>query len=142
MLEKAGFGAVSPGADPMAEQKILTKKQVRAEIAYNYVKTLVNTKNEKDYRQLARSFPALVHGCGLVQAVAFVRAKEGEAGEIYLKHLSMVMPLENGTSLDAKSRSAPLLEYQQITRDATDSATWLKRYAEALLKDDSAIKEK
>lgn len=127
----------------MSEPKILTKKQVRAEIAYNCVNTLVNVKKEKeDYLQLARSFPALVHGCGLVQAVAFVMAKEDAIGKKYLEHLSKVMPLKSDITLDKKSRSASLLEYQQITRDATDSATWLKRYAEALLKDDSTTKEK
>jgi len=120
----------------MSEQKILTKNQVRAEKAYKCVKTKENHEDEKNYRQLARSFPALVHTCGLVQAVAFVMAKEGRTGTDYLGHLSTVMPLEpDNPDLAQQSRKAGLLQYQRLTRDAMDSATWLKRYAETLLKE-------
>nr|WP_321352794.1 type III-B CRISPR module-associated protein Cmr5 [uncultured Methanoregula sp.] len=125
----------------MSEEKILTKNQIRAEIAYDCVNKKVHKdadisqkEEERKYLQLARSFPALVHTCGLVQAVAFVTAKEKDTGKDYLRHLETIMPLVPET-LVKKSRTAPLLEYQRLTRDAMDSATWLKRYAETLLKE-------
>ena len=124
----------------MPEEKILTKNQIRAEISYNCVKKIRDSgeksrdDEEKNYLRLARSFPALVHTCGLVQAIAFVNAKEREAGKDYLHHLATVMPLDPRI-LAEKSRTASLLEYQRLTRDAMDSAAWLKRYAETLLKE-------
>jgi CRISPR type III-B/RAMP module-associated protein Cmr5 len=125
----------------MPEEKILTKKQIRAEVAYDCVNKKVHKdadnsqkEEERKYVQLARSFPALVHTCGLVQAIAFVIAKEKETGKDYLRHLATVMPVDPKT-LAEKSRTAHLLEYQRLTRDAMDSAAWLKRYAETLLKE-------
>ncbi len=127
----------------MLEEKILTKNQIRAEKAYMCVTKKIRRDDakdhkdeEKNYLQLARSFPALVHTCGLVQAVAFVTAKEGQTGKDYLEHLSEVMPLAPKTpDLAAQSRTAELPEYQRLTRDAMDSAGWLKRYGETLLKE-------
>jgi len=141
MSGKVGYDAGLPRDDFMPEEKILTKNQIRAEIAYGCVNKKVHKnadksqkEEEKKYLQLARSFPALVHTCGLVQAVAFVTAKEKETGKDYLHHLETIMPLAPET-LAKMSRSADLLEYQRLTRDAMDSAAWLKRYAETLLKE-------
>ncbi len=134
MSGKAGYDADSHEVEVMTEGKILTRNQIRAEKAYKCVEEKVGEGDEKDYRQLTRSFPALVHTCGLVQAIAFVTAKERETGEDYLRHLATVMPFDHEI-LAKKSRSADLLEYQRLTRDAMDSAAWLKRYAETLLKE-------
>jgi hypothetical protein len=46
------------------------------------------------------------------------------------------MDLNGNTDLGAVSRSAGLVEYQRLTREAIESGTWLKRYSEALLDDD------
>ena len=120
----------------MSDSPIRTRNQIRAEKAHGCISQHTGQSNEKDYRQLARGFPALVHTCGLVQAVAFVQAKEGEAGKSYLKDLSFVMPLApNSDPLPQQSRMADVVEYQSLTRDAMVSAAWLKRYAEALLKE-------
>ena len=118
-----------------------TKKQRRAETASLCIKEI--PEDNENYAHLAKKFPALVHTCGLVQATAFVLAKEknnekekGPAiGTMYLNHLARVMGYPEGTDLHAKSRGESLLSYQQMTMEAIDSATWLKRYAEALLKD-------
>lgn len=137
MLGKAGYGAGLRMDDIMSDDPIRTRNQIRAEKAYNCVANLDKKHiDEKDYRQLARGFPALVHTCGLVQAVAFVQAKEKETGKKYLKHLSEVMPIEPGSEpLADQSREADLIKYQQLTRDAMESAGWLKRYSEAMLKE-------
>lgn len=125
----------------MPETDSTTKKQRRAETAYTCIEG-VDRENE-EYARLAKKFPALVHTCGLVQATAFVLAKEknkekknGPAtGTQYLTHLTKVIGYPDGTDLHTKSRHASLLDYQQMTLEAIDSATWLKRYAEAFLKD-------
>jgi CRISPR-associated protein Cmr5 len=120
----------------MPESKKLTKKQQRAQNAYRCVEAHRKTSNtvKESYTQLAKKFPALVQSCGLAQSIAFVEAKEKEnnIGKTYLDDLKEVMgrPQDN---LAEKSRGVPLIEYQHLTRNALESATWIKRYAESLL---------
>lgn len=120
----------------MPEKPVLTKNQTRAKRAYDWVSS-DETRNDKDYPKLAKKFPALVHNCGLAQAITFVQAKEGETGEIYLKHLSSVMGLPENNLAD-QSRTEPLMEYLRLSREAIESATWIKRYAEASLKENGS----
>lgn len=114
-----------------------TRQQRRAEKAHRCVSGKASSKDKDEYLRLAKSFPALVHTCGLVQAIAYVHAKDNKArtGETYLNHLSgvMVIDLPENTTLEDKSRDAELLEYQFLSLEAIEAATWLKRYAEALL---------
>ena len=115
----------------MSGNTVQTRNQIRAKIAYGFV-SLPETKAEKNYPKLAKKFPALAHNCGLAQAIAFVRAKEGNTGTMYLNHLSSVMDGPKN-DLDERSREASLSEYQLLSQEAIEAATWLKRYAEALL---------
>lgn len=110
-------------------EKIQTRQQKRAHIAYE----CVSSRGEKDtgYSQLAKRFPALVQSCGLAQSLAFVAAKEGQIGRDYIDHLTQVMN-EKG-DLGESSRKSDLMKYQRLTYEAIESATWLKRYSEALL---------
>ena len=112
-----------------------TKQQDRAKRAY---KCLLPEKNVSDeYRQFAKRFPALVHSCGLAQAVAFAQSKEKK---VYLNDLAFVMDVLNGQELAKISRTVDLVEYQQKTEDAIDCSTWIKRYAEATEKSDTKSK--
>lgn len=97
------------------------------------------TAREK-YVSFAKRFPALVHTCGLAQAVAFAHAK---APDGYLDDLRAVMMSEKNDvnsfdvpSFAAEIRSAELSEYMRLSRTALEAAGWLKRYAEALLEND------
>lgn len=126
---------------------VLTKQQKRAKIAYDRVKEDVTKEPEKikdAYVKIAKRFPALVHNCGLVQAVAFVEAKkEDEKKEkkiwgVYLSHIIAVLNESEKKETVIKdlgevSRTAGLMEYQRLSRNVIASATWIKRYAEALL---------
>lgn len=103
-----------------------TKQQMRARKAYECFSPEKNVGDE--YRQFAKRFPALVHLCGLAQAVAFAQAKDKND---YLNDLAKVMGITNNQVLGNISRTADLVEYQQKTRDAIECATWIKRYAEA-----------
>lgn len=118
----------------MANNLDQTRQQKRAQTAYECVSS--RQKGDKEYSQLSKRFPTLVHNCGLAQATAFVQAKEGVVGGMYLTHLSKVMGLEGNKDLGAVSRNAGLMEYQRLTHEAIESGTWLKRYSEAILDED------
>ncbi len=113
--------------------EIYTRQQKRAEAAHGQVSSQIGGPDNDKYSQLAKKFPALVHSCGLAQAVAFVDAKEGDTGSIFLQHLACVMKLQEGEDLKVISRTSPLIMYQRVTLEAIESATWLKRFSEALL---------
>lgn len=103
-----------------------TKQQERAKKAYECLSLEKQIADE--YRQFAKRFPALVHSCGLAQAVAFAQAKDKND---YLNDLAKVMGITNGQILCRVSRTIDMVEYQQKTREAIECATWIKRYAEA-----------
>ncbi len=116
-----------------------TSQQKRAQLAYACVKEIeslpeVNQGAKEKYVNLAKKFPALVQACGLAQTIAFVDAKEKKTG--YLKHLAKVMSSNENEDLGKASREAGLMEYQRLSFEAIEAATWLKRYSEALLEKD------
>ena len=116
---------------------VKTRSQQMAELAFGRVQGREELKGKKrdEYVGFAKRFPSLVHTCGLAQAVAFAQAK---APDGYLDDLGKVMASEKNdvTSFATAIRSAELLEYMRMSRTALDAASWLKRYAEALLEVD------
>jgi len=111
-----------------------TRQQQWAQAAFQQVNTFtVSCKSEgklselSSYRSFARSFPALIHECGLVQAIAFAECKKSPL----LKHLESI--LHKDEQLANLSRTAPLHSYILLSQQALDAACWLKRYAEALI---------
>ena len=87
------------------------------------------------YEPFARKFPALIHTCGLAQAVAFALAKKETA---YLGDLAAVLKasghpeIVDGPALDKHARTQTLSGYLRLSRDAINAASWLKRYVEAV----------
>jgi len=114
-----------------------TRQQMRAQAAYSCISSAKKTMSKKetdDYAQLAKKFPALVHNCGLAQAIAFIQAKEEATGKAYIAHLNRIM--DEKSDIENTSRNADQVKYQWLTREIIMSATWLKRYSEALLEQD------
>jgi CRISPR-associated protein Cmr5 len=93
------------------------------------------TKDQKEYRTFAKKFPALIHTCGLAQAVAFAEAK-GQAD--YVADLTTVLrnaghaEITDQQPLDHHARTATLNVYLRLSRDVINAASWLKRYVEAV----------
>jgi CRISPR-associated protein Cmr5 len=93
------------------------------------------SKEQKEYRTVAKKFPSLIHTCGLAQAIAFYQAK-GHTD--YLDDLSRVVSraghpeITNAQSLAEHSRTDQLSVYMRLSRDTLTAAGWLKRYVEAL----------
>ena len=115
-----------------------TRSQKLAQAAFPAVQNRKETLDPKgfgDYTSFAKKFPALVHACGLAQAVAFAVAKKETE---YLTDLAAVLKggghtkMENGSALAEQTRCLPVSGYLRLSRDAIDAASWLKRYVEAL----------
>jgi CRISPR-associated protein Cmr5 len=113
-----------------------TRSQRLAQAAFARVKKY--GKPGKDYVSFAKKFPALVHACGLAQAVTFALAKKESD---YIDDLAAVVSasghpaIVNASSLDQYARSQEFNGYLRLSRDAINAASWLKRYAEALGED-------
>lgn len=109
-----------------------------AENAYRKVENLKKDIKEK-YRTLALSFPTMIMQSGLAQAVGFLMAKGGEEHKEYLNHLAEILNFKDANALHTKILESDISQYQLLTRQALDASAWLKRYVQALLKED--IKE-
>ncbi len=111
------------------DTKLLTKDQKMAQAAYERVADRQGEGFE-EYCNFAYAFPALVHSCGLVQAVAFASAKKKDD---YIEDLQTVFnQVDDAGDLYERSRAAGLTEYARISRHALAAASWLKRYCQAM----------
>jgi CRISPR-associated protein Cmr5 len=116
---------------------VQTNSQKMAEAAYSSVLRRVDptTKALPDkYASFARSFPSLVHSCGLAQAVAFASAKKSNQ---YLDDLAVVLnairhsEAASTDSLERATRELSVPAYVRLSRNTLQAASWLKRYVEA-----------
>ncbi len=114
-----------------------TRSQQVAQAAYAQVAR--HGRPSKEYASTAKKFPALIHACGLAQAVAFALAKKESD---YLTDLAKTLraaghpEIEGPDSLDREARNQPLSGYLRLSRDAIRAAGWLKRYVEAVAEED------
>ncbi len=115
-----------------------TRSQRLAQAAYSQIekKTDNGTKKlEKEFISTVKKFPALIHTCGLAQAVAFVMAKKDQ--KEYVGYLAAVLQdsghseVTDAESLGDCARKSDLNRYLCLSRDAIAAASWLKRYVEA-----------
>ena len=127
---------------------IEVRSQHIARAAFDAVDRRSNESDREKYLGFARSFPTLIHTSGLAQAVAFALAKGVKQKEKrdLIDDLCTVLhesgcgwladgQERNGSALDERARSETTVvaKYMTLTRHAIKSATWIKRYAEALL---------
>jgi len=114
-----------------------TRSQKLAQAAYSQIAIHTNNgrkKPNKEFVSTVKKFPALIHTCGLAQAVAFALAKKDDE---YIGYLAAVLnaaghtELNDCNALDHHSRTNELSVYLRLSRDAINAASWLKRYVEA-----------
>jgi CRISPR/Cas system CMR-associated protein Cmr5 small subunit len=114
----------------------MTREQKRAHEAYRRIGN-VPKEDHKEYGGNCLRLPAMIHQCGLCQTLAFLQAKAAKhaAFRRLLDDLAGVTGLAaTGDALAAETRAADLGKYQRFTREALAGATYLKRYAEAVLR--------
>jgi len=114
-----------------------TRSQKLAQAAFPPIQDRQKNLKEKELREyatFAKKFPALIHTCGLAQAVAFALAKQ-ETG--YIEDLAAVLKatghpeVSSAQALQEQTQEQPLSGYLRLSRDAISAAGWLKRYVEA-----------
>jgi len=112
-----------------------TRSQKLAQAAFPCIQDRKNGLSEKEfdeYQSFAKKFPALIHTCGLAQAVAFALAKTG-----YIEDLAVVLngsghpEISSAQTFHEQTRTLQLSGYLRLSRDAINAAGWLKRYVEA-----------
>lgn len=119
-----------------------TNSQKMAQAAY---KRIADRKPDREFVSFARSFPSLIHSCGLAQAVAFAnvkgaaeKGKEKKPPGKYLDDLAAVLAVvghsdaATADKLEKKTRDAIVPVYVRLSRNALQAAGWLKRYVEAV----------
>lgn len=111
-----------------------TIDQKMAQAAWQSVQAVLKGHKFEEYKRFAMKFPALVHNCGLVQALAFAEIKEKDLG--YTENLCSVLNAGGCFDGDKKklldaTRDAHYTEYMRIARRAVEAATWIKRYVQA-----------
>lgn len=102
------------------------------------VKRHPNAKVREEYARLAVSFPALLRASGLVAALGFVQAKVKEqiGACVFLEDFCSLLGLENESDWKAFQQSDSRT-YALYFRFGMQAAELLKRYAEALLKQET-----
>lgn len=117
---------------------VRTRSQVMAQKAYSRIADRDGGRPTEEYVAFAKRFPALIHTCGLAQAVSFALAKKETD---YLDDLAAVLSacghdsIADAGALAENSRNTQLSAYFRLSRDALDAAGWLKRYVEAFGED-------
>ena len=115
-----------------------TRSQKLAQAAFSNANARHNSLKEKDFNEyisFAKKFPALMHTCGLAQAVAFALAKKESD---YINDLSALLNaggysnISSASALLNQTQTLQLGEYLRLSRDSINAASWLKRYAEAV----------
>ncbi len=117
---------------------VQTRSQKLAQAAFARIqgrKASLNEKAFKEFTSFAKKFPALIHTCGLAQAVAFALAKKESD---YIEDLAVVLTasghvgVSSTSALQKQTHDQPLSGYLRLSRDAINAAGWLKRYIEAV----------
>jgi CRISPR-associated protein Cmr5 len=109
-----------------------TNTQKMAQAAYERIH---QRRPNDEFASFARSFPSLVHTCGLAQAAAFANAK-GRTD--YIEDLIGVLTAigqtdaTSATEFARVTREHTTVAYVRLSRSALRAAGWLKRYVEAV----------
>ena len=122
---------------------VATRQQTWSAGAHNKVMSAATQKFASKYRTLCMKMPSLIKQAGLVQAIVFVQAREGDSGKQFVNDLAAVANLggnanctENGEDLLERVQGADLPIYLAHTNDVSQVAVWFRRFAQIELKDE------
>ncbi|WP_066194098.1 type III-B CRISPR module-associated protein Cmr5 [Gracilibacillus timonensis] len=114
----------------------------RMQYAYDSVKGFIESHKEdgKEYRSLARSFPALIKANGLGAAVLYLKGREEKnAHHALYRRLNEWYGKKDGKQvardfeLYCKIPCMSSEEYRIFTREVLELSIWIKRFAEGMI---------
>lgn len=112
-----------------------TRDQAYASDAVKRVTLVKETFSEVEernrYGAMAHQLPILIRSAGLAQALAFLQTRESKGHKRLLKDLEETVGMPD--TLVRKSRTVPLNEYMQLTRQVMAALLWYKRFAQSIL---------
>jgi CRISPR/Cas system CMR-associated protein Cmr5 small subunit len=118
----------------------MTRQQQWAKEALARVKQQHGKPKESKYRTLCMKLPSLLKQSGILQSLAFMRARD-EIGKQFCDELAQVygVPKEGeqsaGEVLQKRAQRAELNEYLVLSRDLIAVSVWFRRFAQAELRD-------
>ncbi|MCS6972565.1 MAG: type III-B CRISPR module-associated protein Cmr5 [Leptospiraceae bacterium] len=111
----------------------------RAKVAFKHVQQASTQPYKKEYKQHIKKLPQIIHTNGLIQTMAFVKAKakEKDFQQIFdnishlAKHEGYIKGdiLQDAIQLDSDA-------YRRLTQAVMDYLHWAKRFAEAEIRED------
>lgn len=116
----------------------MTRQQRWAKAAYAHVKAQAAGGGARDYRTLCLKMPVLLQR-GLVQALAFIRARSGEVGKAFCRDLAATYDerlaggAADGELMKRAQEESDLSGYLALTRDLIAVSTWFRRFAQSEL---------
>jgi CRISPR type III-B/RAMP module-associated protein Cmr5 len=121
---------------------VQSKSQQFADVVFPHVQQMAAGDRAAKYKTLSKKAGSLVRNSGLMQTLAFFKAKaqrpsEAHHGDFYshleeeLRSLN-IMP-ENGPGLFEYVRHASVPEYMYLTREVLLLMNWHKRLADTLI---------
>lgn len=112
-----------------------TRDQKFAAEIFNQVSEIAKleklTRNK--YGSMAHKLPILIRTAGLVQALAFVDAREKDVHHTLLDHMAKVLDFDGREQLLTESRTAALNDYIRLTQKTMAALLWYKRFAQSVL---------
>ena len=122
----------------------MTRQQRWAKEAFACVSARKQESASGEYRSLCLKMPALLKQSGLVQSLAFMRARSGTVGRLFCEDLARVygIGIAAGRALDQvlqeRAQSADLAAYLVLSRDLIDISVWFRRFAQSELKEEAS----
>jgi len=126
----------------------MSRQQKWAEEALKRVSKHKGTDSESKYRTLCLKMPALLKQSGLVQSLAFIRARSGPDGKRFCDELAEVYKAQKadeenaGEVLQKEAQKALLPAYLVLSRDLIDVSVWFRRFAQAELRESEEKSDK
>ncbi len=119
--------------------------QERAEFAWKRVVSKGSNYREK-YKNLAKSFPAMIMGNGLMQSMAFLEAKNGDEHMALFTDIILWFALKGLISQDSARQgfsgvmgvlsSCSAERYRRATEEALEILKWIRQMADAAIRGD------
>ena len=118
-----------------------TKSQLFSDTVFPNVQAMAGTDKAAKYKTLCKKAGSLVRNSGLMQTLAFFRARAQKNGEQHhqdlLDQLEQEMRqlnlIESGKTLYKVVQQAQLPQYMVLTRETLRLLTWHKRLCETLI---------